>query len=32
MSVSTKFVDKLEGWKNSVPGSIGLESFLNRMT
>jgi hypothetical protein len=32
MSRSTKLVDKLEGVKTFVPGSIGLHSFLKRMT
>jgi hypothetical protein len=32
MSTSIKLVDKLEGVENFVPGSIGLASFLKRMT
>jgi hypothetical protein len=32
MSASVKLVEKLEEWKTSVPGSIGLASFLKRMT
>jgi hypothetical protein len=32
MSTNTKLVDKLEGVETYVPGSIGLDSFLKRMT
>jgi hypothetical protein len=33
MSASVKLVDKLEGVENfMLPGSIGLASFLKRMT
>jgi hypothetical protein len=32
MSASTKIVDKPEGVETSVLGSIGLVSFLKRMT
>jgi hypothetical protein len=32
MSASIKLVDKLEGVETSVPGSIGVASFLKRMT